>query len=44
MGEYIVTNIYSYEEAMWLFKPGDTIMITSGDYGIIPISGYFGSS
>jgi len=39
MKEYIVPNHYSYEEAMWLSKPGDTITVTSGDYGIIPIKG-----
>ncbi|MFW6046885.1 MAG: hypothetical protein ACOCP4_03755 [Candidatus Woesearchaeota archaeon] len=39
MKEYIVPNQYSYEEAMWLSKSGDTIKIISGDYGIIPIKG-----
>lgn len=39
MKEYTVPNPYSYEEAMWLSQPGDTIRIASGDYGIIPIKG-----
>lgn len=39
MEEYIVPDLYSYEEAMWLSQAGDTIRITSGDYGIIPIKG-----
>jgi len=36
MKEYTVPNPYSYEEAMWLSKPGDTIRITSGDYLVLP--------
>ncbi|MGB2930692.1 MAG: hypothetical protein WBB70_17525, partial [Desulfobacterales bacterium] len=39
MEEYIVPDLYSYEEAMWLSQPGDTIRIASGDYGTIPIKG-----
>lgn len=39
MKEYTVPNPYSYEEAMWLSQPGDTIRIASGDYGILPIKG-----
>lgn len=37
--EFVVPDEFSYSEAMWRSKPGDRILVNSGNLGVAPIKG-----